>query len=293
MAKKKKQDGINRDEIEEEYGLSFALFKAYPELYQLLRKAVKENYTPAKFQTELRQTNWFKKHSDVWRQNIALKHADPSSYRERLANSRTSVQNLAASFGARLSGKALNRLAERALLFGMSEDQIRDVLANHVRPSEAGHFGGQLAGVEDGLRGIALRNGVRLGNTQMQNWMRQIVRGNASQEQYETYIRDVAAKTFTAYGDQIRGGMDMADVASPYVQSMSDILELNPGGLDLYDPTIRRALSYKNDKGEQVPMSITDFEHSLRQDKRWQYTKQAKDSAKGWAVAIARNWGLA
>lgn len=287
-----KKDKINRDEIEQEYGLSFALFKSNDELYGLLKKAVGQSWTAQKFQVELRQTDWFSKHSDIWRQNTALKFSDPKTYQERLNNSLTSVENLASAFGAELSNKATKRLAERALLFGYSEDQIRDVLANHVRPGQNGHYEGQLSAIETQLREVALRNGVRVPRPQMKNWMQQIVRGNASQEQYQTHIRDIAAKTFGAYADQIRGGMDLADVASPYIQSMSDILELNPASLDLYDKTIRRALSHKNEKGENVPMGISDFEDSLRADKRWQYTDGAHDQMTEYAIQLGKMFGV-
>lgn len=287
-----KKDKIDRDEIEQEYGLAYALFKAFPELEKLLKKAVNQGWDANKFQVELRQTDWFKKHNDVWRQNIALKYSDPSTYKERLGNSMTALENLAGAYGARLSKKAERRLAERALLFGWDEDQIRDQLARFVRPSQGGHYGGQLSAVETQLRNTALRNGVRIGQDQMQRWMRNIVRGNSSQEQFETFIRSEAAKTFTAYADQINGGMDLADVASPYIQSMSDILELNGSGIDLYDRTIRKALSHKNDKGEPSPMSISEFEDTLRQDKRWAHTQQANDQARGYVDALSKMWGL-
>ncbi len=287
-----KKDKIDRDEIEQEYGLAYALFKAFPELEKLLKKAVNQNWDANKFQVELRQTEWFKKHSDVWRQNIALKYSDPSTYKERLGNSRTALENLAGAYGAKLSKKAMNRLAERALLLGWDENQIRDNIAKFVTPSQGGHFGGQLSAVETQLRNTALRNGVRLPKAQMQRWMRNIVRGNSSQEQYETFIRSEAAKTFGAYADQINGGMDLADVASPYISSMAEILELNPGGIDLYDRTIRKALSNKNDKGEFVPLSISEFEDSLRQDKRWAHTQQANEQARGYVDALSRMWGL-
>ena len=286
------KDKIDRDEIEQEYGLAYALFKAFPELEKLLKKAVNQSWDANKFQVELRQTEWFKKHSDVWRQNIALKYSDPKSFQERLANSSTLLENLAGAYGAKLSNKASKRLAERALLFGWSEDQIRDNIARFVTPSQAGHYGGQLSAVETQLRNTALRNGVRLSKPQMQRWMRNIVRGNSSQEQYETFIRSESAKTFTAYADQINGGMDLADVASPYIETMGEILELNPGGIDLYDRTIRKALSHKTDKGEPSPMSISEFEDSLRADKRWAHTEQANDQARGYVDAISRMWGL-
>lgn len=292
MPKKKKQDKIDRDEIEQEYGLAYALFKAFPELDNLLQRAVNKNWDANRFQVELRQTDWFKKHSDVWRQNIALKYADPASYKERLMNSRTAVQNLAGAYGIDLTNKALGRFSERALLFGWSEDQIRDNIAKFVRPDNKGHYDGQLSAIENQLRTTAVRNGVRLDRQQMKRWMRNIVRGNASQEQFQTHIRDVAAKTFGAYGDQIRSGMDLIDVASPYVQSMSDILEINPAQIDMFDKTIRRAMSNRDDKGNDVPLSLTDFEDRLRADKRWQYTDNAKEQMTAYAVELGQMFGV-
>lgn len=284
-----KKDTINQDKIEREYGLSYALFASDPELKALLKKAVGASWTAQRFQVELRQTNWFKKHSESWRQMTALKYSDPEEYASRLAQAKTSVENLAAAYGAQ--NVDLGGLTERSLLLGWNEDQIRDALANHVTPMQSGHYGGQLASIEQSLRATALNNGVRIADADMQNWMRNIVRGNTSTEQYETMIRDIAAQTFSAYGEQIKGGMDVKDLASPYIQSMSQILELNAGSIDLYDSTIRNALSFQNEKGENVPMSISAFEKSLRQDRRWGYTKQAKDAAKGFGEVLGRMWG--
>jgi hypothetical protein len=122
--------------------------------------------------------------------------------------------------------------------------------------------------------------------------MRQIVRGNSSQEQYEGFIRAEAAKTFKAYAEQINGGVDLIDVASPYLQSMADILELNVGSLDLFDRKIRKAMSHKNDKGEHVPMSISDFEDELRKDRRFQYTDQARQQVTEYAVNLGKMFGV-
>jgi hypothetical protein len=293
VAKKKaKKDGINRRHIEEEYGLSYALFQSAPELKDLLKEAVKNSWTTQRFQVELRNTDWFKKHSDTWREGTALKFSDPTTYRQKVAEQLMTVQALAGKFGARLDGATANRLAERALLLGWSAGDIQNHLANYVVPQAGGHYGGDLSAIEQNLQSTAANNGVRISAGQLKGWMRNIVRGNASTEQYETMVRDIAAKTFSAYGEQIKAGMDLKDLASPYVQSMSQILELNPGSLDLFDPTIRKALSYRNEKGENIPLGISDFENSLRQDKRWQYTKQAKDAAKGLAASIGQMWGV-
>lgn len=294
--KKKKdrdgQDRINRDRIEEDYGLSYALFKAFPELDDLLHKAVNNNWTPSKFQVELRQTNWFKNHSDIWREAKALKFSDPATFQERLGNAETRVESLAGAVGVDLSKKAKNVLSRRALLFGLDDDQLRDVLAKYVKPSH-GHYGGDLSAVETELRQVAARNGVRLQKDQLNRWMKNIVRGDASTEQFVTSVRDMAARQFGLYGEQIKQGMDLQDVATPYIQSMASILELNPGQLDMFDPKIRKAMSgVRNKKGEVSAMSITDFEDFLRTDRRYAHTEQARNQATEYAIKLGEAFGV-
>lgn len=287
------QDKIDRDQIEEDYGLSYALFKAFPELHDLLKKAIANNWTPTKFQVELRQTKWFEKHSDVWREVTALQYSDPATFEDRLSESLAMVGNIAGGIGAQISQKGLERLAKRALLFGFDEAQIRDQLAKHVKPSGAGYYTGDLSSIEDQLRSTAIQNGISLNDSQLQTWMQSIVRGDASQDQYITAIRRMAADAFPLYGEQVRGGIDLMDVASPFIQSMSDLLELNPADVKLTDPTIRRALSGATDSsGKTVPLNISQFEDSLRQDARWMYTKNAKKTAEGMAASIGKMWGL-
>lgn len=287
------QDKIDRDQIEEDYGLSYALFKAFPELQDLLKKAIAGNWTPTKFQVELRQTKWFAKHSDVWREVTALHYSDPATYEERYQESLTAVTNLAGSVGSQISQKGLERLAKRSLLFGFDEAQIRDVLAKHVKPSGAGYYTGELSTIEDQLRSTAIQNGITLNEDQMRRWMQSIVRGDSSQDQFVTAIRRMAADAFPLYGEQVKGGLDLMDVASPFIQSMSELLELNPADVKLTDPTIRRALAGRTDSsGKAVPTTISDFEDTLRNDARWMYTKNARQTAEGMAASIGKMWGL-
>jgi hypothetical protein len=295
---KSKTPGLTKkqqNKIEQSYGLSYALFQAFPELNGLLGKAVKQNWTPGKFQVELRNTDWFKQHSDVWRKNTALKYSDPTSYNERLNQSLANFNNLAASVGVHLSPGAGRQLAEQAMLFGWDEGQVRDVLSGYVEPSATGDYGGDLATSEHNLNSLAYQNGIKLTPQQMQGWMRAIASGDGSEEEFGQSIRDIAAKTFSLYGDQIKGGANLYDVASPYIQAMASTLEVNPNSLDLFDPTIRSALTgQRNDKtGQYEPMSVTDFETALRKDKRWQYTSTARDQARGYVNALSQAWGLA
>lgn len=290
---KKKKDRLSPAELEREYGFAYSFFKSNDELWSLLQKAIKGSWSPERFQAKLKDTKWFKTHSDIYRQNYALKHSDRATYRERLGNYRTQIQNLAGQFGADLTKRELNSYAERAYMLGWSEAQILDHIAKEIRPTKAGHYTGSLAGVEQQLRDVAFNNGVRIGKKQLTNWMRAIVKGNADVKQYETYIREIAAKTFDAYGQEIRAGMNAVDIASPYIQTMSELLELNPADVNMFDKTIRRALTNRDPKTkEPSPLSITDFEDQIRADKRWQYTDQAHEQLKAYGVALGQAWGL-
>lgn len=285
------KDRLDPDEIEREYGFAYQFFKSDPELWKLLNQAINQGWGVSQFQAHLKDTKWYKKHSDVWRQTTALKYTDKGTYEERLGNMRSQIKNLAGQWGAQLTEKELRRYSERALLLGWSPDQVLDHIAKDVRPSKQGVYGGQLAGISDQLRRTALANGVRIGEDQLNRWMRQIVKGDADVSQFESYVRKIAAKTFGAYGKEIESGVDLADIAAPYVQSMADILELNPASINMFDKTIRKAMSFTNDKGEPQPMSLTDFEDALRADRRWQFTDGARDQMKGYAIALGKMWG--
>jgi len=289
---KDKKDKLSPAEIEREYGFAYKFFKSDDELWELLQHAIKGGWEADRFAAKLKATKWFQTHSDIWRQNTALKYSDPTTYAERLENTTTQVQNLAGQFGVGLSAAEVKRYSERAFLLGWSPEQILDNIAVELTPGKTGHYGGDLSAIEEQLRKTSLANGVQLNDKDVNRWMQQIIKGDASSNQFEQYIRDVSAKTFEAYGDQIKAGMDASDLAAPYMQSMSQILEINPSSLNLFDRTIRKALSYRNDKGEPQPMSITDFEDSLRQDKRWQYTDNARDTMRGYATNLAKMWGL-
>jgi hypothetical protein len=281
------------DKLEQQYGLSYALFKAFPELNGLLGQAIKANWTAAKFQVELRQSDWFKAHSDSWRKNTALKFSDPATYAQRIESSQSGIQNITASAGVTLEGGALRTMAENAYLFGWDEGQVRDVVSQYVRPNDMGDYGGDLASTEHNLNNLAFQNGIKLSPQQMQGWMQSIARGDGSEDEFGESIRNIAASTFSLYGDQIKAGANLYDIASPYVQAMASTLELNPGELDLFDPSIRKALTgVQDDKGVYKPTSVTAFEDSLRQDKRWQYTQTAQDQARGYVSALSQAWGL-
>ena len=81
-------------------------------------------------------------------------------------------------------------------------------------------------------------------------------------------------------------------MADPYIQSMSNILELPSTSLDVFDPNIRQALAFTLPDGKIGTKSIYDFEKDLRKDARWQYTDNARRSVSSGALKVLQDFGL-
>ena len=94
------------------------------------------------------------------------------------------------------------------------------------------------------------------------------------------------AKTFyPALASQIDNGYSVKELLSPYIETRANILEEDPDSVDL-----KELQKVANDpKGL---MSLYDYEISLRNDPKWNYTKNAQDSLSKVARGMAETFGL-
>jgi hypothetical protein len=86
--------------------------------------------------------------------------------------------------------------------------------------------------------------------------------------------------------------MTVAEIANPYIRSMATLLELNDADIDLFDPTIRAALTGRTQDGTPAVKPIWQFENEVRSDSRWLNTNNARDSLDGVGNSILKMWGL-
>jgi hypothetical protein len=143
------------------------------------------------------------------------------------------------------------------------------------------------------IKTIAARNGINLSDAAAADYANKI---NASQLDENTVyntVRESAASAFPQFADKIKSGVDLKTLADPYIQSMSNILEVPDTAIDLFDPTVRSALSYTNKDGTVGTKSLYDFETQLKNDPRWAYTKNARQALDNVGLQVLRNFGLA
>ncbi|HET7415520.1 MAG TPA: hypothetical protein VFI97_07475, partial [Arthrobacter sp.] len=188
---------------------------------------------------------------------------------------------------------SLDTMAEHAFLFGWNQEQINNHLAQMVNiQKQHATVGGSLASAENQIKNYAYNNGVNLNDHTMQNWLRQIVRGNSTVEEYQQYITKQAAAAHPNWSKELNSGMSLADVASPYINSMAQLLEVDPSQINVNNRMIRQALSYQDEQGNWKQMTLADFEDRVRSDPRWMQTDNAKQQMMDTGTAILQRFGL-
>jgi hypothetical protein len=141
-------------------------------------------------------------------------------------------------------------------------------------------------GVRQDLTRTALANGLKLDEDQILNFETRLKAGEDI-DAIKTTIRKTAALGMPDSVKQIvDSGVDLSTVYSPYRSILAQTLEINPNSISLDDPTLRMAI------GPDKEMSLYEYQRSLRKDKRWQYTDQARSEAADVATTVLRDFGF-
>jgi hypothetical protein len=160
-------------------------------------------------------------------------------------------------------------------------------------------FGGEALQIQQSLAAIAKANGLSIadvlpklgaaavGQDAEQTTIQEILSGNIDLNTVLSNARQIAAQGQPEYVRKLLGsGYNLEDIYAPYKQTMANVLEINPDQIDLNDNSLRMAI---NEKGD---MNIYDYKKALRQDSRWQYTGQAKESVATAALGVLRDFGF-
>jgi hypothetical protein len=290
------------------------LFNRVPSLKNLLERYVSEKWTADKLRKEIRNDTWYKQNSAEIKTRFVQKYnyddlvatgqaQGTTDYEMKIAQIEKSLAARAAQLGSGAASDpaALRKAAENLYITNRSEDQsyITDFLAASIRPTTSmiggklteGYSGAALLDYQN-LQSIAKNNGFKLsdiipGAQTEQQVLEGIANGTIDANRIAQDARKLAAQGQPTYVRDLLGqGYDLSQVYAPYKQTMASILELNSDQIDLNDPTLRMGIT---DKGD---MNLYDFQKMLRQDSRWQYTGNARESVSTSALQVLRDFGF-
>jgi len=283
---------LDLNQLAESYGLTTALINSSSELKKLFKQAAAGNWSADLFTAHLKNTKWWQTQSDTLRQYITLKYTDPATWKQKNAQALSDMNALAVSVGLGdlLHGNAnskslLNQAAYNSLALGWSNDRIKDWLGGKIGLNA----GGEAGDLFDKLHSLAYTNGLKLSDAWYLGQVRAIEGGRSTEQISEASIRKWAAAKYSAFADQIKAGQNVMDLASPYIQSVSKILEIPSTNVDLFNNHVAKAMS-SNVSGQAE--SIWQFENDLRKDPLWKKTQNAQDSAMQVAHQVLQNFGM-
>lgn len=282
----------NLPTADETYGLIDTFIRTDPELANLYSEAVAGSWSQDQFVSALQETDWWKTNSDSARQFLTMKNTDPAAWNQQVANQQVKIRDLAVSMGVTLSANGLQNLASTSLILNQNDAQLKQQLANYLTLSQQGWYGGYAGQVELGLKAYAQDMGVPLSDAYVQNAVQNIVAGSDTLQAHRAFIQTTAAGTFPAYANLINEGTTVGQIAAPYLTAMSNIWEVNPDSVDLFNSTLRGALQAKDASGNPAIKQVYDFETQLRQDPRWQTTNNAREGLMSATKGVLSDMGL-
>lgn len=282
---------LSPEELAAQYGFALAFLKSDKSLYALFQSAVKETWSTDKFVAKLRTTSWYKTNSESARQYKVLEKTDPKTLSVRISAVAAQMRDTAAAMGANVPDTLVTGFAKQALMLNWNDAQIRDVLAKYVG-AKNGIYNGQAGSDVASLRQVAWRNGVQLSESTLQSMAMQIAQGSSSVGYFQTYVRNQAKALAPQFAAELDGGLDLYDIASPYMQAKAKILELDPAAINLFDQDVRSALAATTKDGNPASMSLWQFEQKMRRDPRWLKTQNAQDSVMGTARQVLSDMGV-
>jgi len=279
-------------ELAASYGWAFGFLNGNKDLKGVFDQAVKGSWSPERFQAAIRDTTWFKNTSSTARQAAITQKTDPATWNAQVNAATIQVQQIAAKVGAAVPASKLKSIAETVVKTGMDEDGLRNTLGQYVNFTKNGTLNGEAGMHEFTMRQFAANNGVSLSDQTIKNQAQMVVRKLATTQDFESQIRDQAKSMFPSYAAQLDAGLSMKDVAGPYMQMMSNELELPAASIQISDPMIKNALNGMDSKGTPTGLDLTDFQASLRNDPRWAKTSVAQNSVMNIGNKVLSDMGL-
>jgi len=230
-----------------------------------------------------------------WYQLSAEERAD---YTERFAQAGMSVSS---PMQARSAWIALGELAAEQYGNGTGDNITPDDLLDTLIAEAPVSDEEDLSPVEERdlrakartqLERFAYDNGLTLNNDTLKRHVDGIVKEETTLASIQkAYMRQLTA-AYPAFSEQIEAGFTLREIAAPYAQEMSRLLEIPEDAIDYRDPAMAKALQAVGNDGKPTYVPLWQFREELKKDDRWQYTDNAWNEMGDKAMSIARMFGL-
>lgn len=287
----KKNEAAARKKLEE-YGYAYGLIQSDPSLQALFQRFLDAGSTweKQKIEAELRLTDWYKNNNLAKRNYEILRTGDPAEFQNKLNQWVEWVQTQARQTGALISDVQAKQFAEQIMSGGLDPDKATQVFASTFIDYNSADLMGRAGALQDDIVTVNRRFGNILGQSQINNYVKQILTNQLTESDVLDSIKRSAASTYSNFSDRIMAGESVDDIAAPYKKIAMELLELPD--VDLQDNIMLDALTGKSDKGGMKYSSLSDFKRGIKSDPRWQQTDNARSEYFNVGQRILKDFGF-
>jgi hypothetical protein len=258
-----------------------------------------DNRTPTAYEMDgLKQgIGWFERYNSD--QELArMQQADPrrrEDFNRSLELKKNAVRQLANTYGVDLDDDFITGLALDARLDNLTDIEIQQRIAPLLEKAIiAGEdIGGAAAEFERNIVQWAATNGLQLSGNTVAKYVAAGVEGRSTFDDIKNDLRRTyLAGAYPAWADRIAQGDDPADIAAPYKSKIASLLEVDEDQVNLNDSLLQRAMQGVGADGKPKVVPLYEFEKQVREDPRWQYTNNARQSYSTMADDLLKMFGF-
>lgn len=290
----------------ERYSYAYGLFVNNKELMNTLRTAIKENWTDTKFKASIQGSKWYQARDNNQRLAAAAEASDSRSFETTIGNvARGLSDRILAITGQRISITDPKLLERAKKLYRDKYNNWQDEVDNVVKaeyltlqknPDNIFDLGGLLGRYQDNFMSTARSFGQRISDDMAGTYAMQVAKGDLTEDDVIDKIRRQAAGMFPGYRDLIMQGINVDQISDTYRGWAASLFEVDEDAIDISDPSgigryISDALSYKDDKGNYASMPLGMFKQQIRNDPKWQFTENARNSYLDFGTGLLRQFG--
>lgn len=278
-----------------EYGYTVAVIDSDPKLQELFEEAVRQEWSAERFKVAVK--NWARDAGYETASALAAYKQEQEGgepWERSLENARQEIKNSAVNLGIPVDSLGLDTEAGKEMVrrwvYGGYKNRSQEAVVSFLAPGGVEGTTGAIDDTLDSLRSLAINNGVEFSDGWYKQVADSIALNNTDKNYWEQTIRDQAAQRFPVFGEKIKAGISVNELASPYTSAMRRVLER--GDVSLDDPWISKALNGVAEDGTPKAMTLYEFETALRQSSEWQNTTNGKNTLLNTGQKFLRDLGF-
>jgi hypothetical protein len=208
---------------------------------------------------------------------------------KQIKSSKDAIRISASQLGVTLDDAKINSLANA---YARGDINATVLPYEIVRQGEIDFTKGAAGNTYGKLRELASAYGIQYNEDWYKNSVASILSGKEAEDTYDVSIKELAKSKYPTLSKQIDAGRNVRDLASPYIESMAQLLEVGSDTITLDDFYINQALTGLDADGTPKQKPLWEFQQQLRQDPRWRYTKNAQESMMSASRKVLQDFGL-